>query len=114
MPAVRYQPTKFIFALGVVLCAGGCSSTAGDAIPVWAGGMPEAVPQRLSTEMQYPPVNDRPPARDTRIVTVEEQGKIEKELAAARESQAKQAVQVKKDRDAMIANQPKPAGNPRN
>jgi len=62
-------------------------------------------------------VNERPPARDgSKIVTVEEQAKIERDLAAAREVQAKQAAQVKKDRAGMLANQPKPnaPANPAN
>jgi len=88
-----------------------------DSIPTWAGGEPEGTPQRLATELPTPPVNDRPPPRDTKVITVEEQTKIVKELAAAREVQAKQAAQVKKARQDMLANQPKPpqpAQNPGN
>jgi hypothetical protein len=95
----------FAFALS----AAGCSTAAVDSIPNWAGGKPENAPPRLATEMEYLPVNERPPPRDSKIVTVEEQAKIEKELAAARDAQAKQAAQVKKDRAGMLANQPKPA-----
>jgi hypothetical protein len=103
---------KLATVLHLALAAAGCSSTVADSIPNWAGGIPENAPPRLATEMQYPPVNDRPPAPETKIVTVEEQAKIEKELAAARAMQAKQAAQVKKDRDAMIANTPKPNAVP--
>jgi hypothetical protein len=110
--AARDQAMKLATALGLALAAAGCSSTVADSIPNWAGGIPENAPHRLAAEMQYPPVNERPPARDTKVVTVEEQAKIEKELAAAREVQAKQAAQVKKDRDAMIANTPKPNAAP--
>jgi hypothetical protein len=108
--AVRYQAAAILFA--VALSAAGCSTAAVDSIPNWAGGKPENAPPRLATEMEYLPVNERPPARDTKIVTVEEQAKIEKELAAARDVQAKQAAQVKKDRAGMLANQPKPAASP--
>jgi hypothetical protein len=104
---VRYQAAAVLFA--VALAAAGCSTAAVDSIPNWAGGKPETAPPRLANEMEYLPVNERPPARDSKIVTVEEQAKIEKELAAAREVQAKQAAQVKKDRAGMLANQPKPA-----
>jgi hypothetical protein len=79
-----------------------------DSIPRWAGGEPPGAPQRLATELQYPAVNERPPPRETKVVTEEEQAKIERELAAAREAQAKKAAQVKKDRAGMLANRPKP------
>jgi len=104
--AIRYQ--AIAIACAVALSAAGCSTTAVDSIPTWAGGKPENAPPRLATEMEYLPVNERPPARDSKIVTVEEQAKIEKELTAARDMQAKQAAQVKKDRAGMLANQPKP------
>ncbi len=100
---------KLAAALGLALAAAGCSSTSIiDSVPNWAGGEPQATPPRLATEMEYPAVNDRPPARDSKVVTVEEQAQIEKELTAARDVQAKQAAQVKKDRAGMLANQPKP------
>lgn len=100
---------KFIVALGLSVGATGCSTSAIDSIPQWAGGKPESAPERPATAMEYPPVNDRPPARDSRVVSEEEQAKIERELAAARDAQAKKALQVKKERAGMIANQPKPA-----
>ena len=90
--------------------AAGCSSSGvADSIPHWAGGMPENAPARPATEMDYPAVNERPPARNSRIVTVDEQKKIENDLTAAREAQAKKAAQVRKERANMLANQPKPA-----
>ncbi len=98
----------FALALGVA----GCSTSAIDSIPNWAGGEPQGMPQRPANAMEYPPVNDRPPSRDTKIVTTEEQAKIERDLAAARDAQARQAAQVKKDRAGMIANQPKPNAPP--
>ena len=100
---------KLTLVLGLSLCAAGCSTSAIDSIPQWAGGKPEGTPERLATEMQYPPVNERPPARNSRVVSEDEQAKIERDLAAARDAQAKQAAQVKKDRAGMLANQPKPA-----
>jgi hypothetical protein len=100
---------KLALALGLSLSAAGCSTSAIDSIPQWAGGKSESTPERPATDMEYPPVNDRPPARNSRVVSEEEQAKIERELATAREAQAKQAAQVKKERAGMIANQPKPA-----
>ena len=102
----RYQ--RIAIALVLALAAAGCSSSAIDSIPAWAGGEPAGTPQRPATELQYPAVNERPPARDTKVVSEEEQEKIERELAAARATQSKQAAQVKKDRAGMLANQPKP------
>jgi hypothetical protein len=99
-------------AFGLALIAAGCSTTSIDSIPNWAGGEPQGTPPRLATEMETPPVNERPPARDAKVVSVEEQTKIEKELAAAHATQAKQSEQVKKDRATMIANKPKPNAVP--
>lgn len=107
---IRYQTLAIVFA--VALGAAGCSSSHIDSIPNWAGGEPQGAPARLATEMEYLPVNERPPARDAKVVTVEEQAKIEHELAAARDVQAKQAAQVKKDRAGMLANKPKPTTPP--
>ena len=91
---------KLATALCLALAAAGCSTSAIDSIPNWAGGEPQGAPQAAGDRAaNIPPVNDRPPTRDTKVVTVEEQAKIEKELAAAREAQAKQAAQVKKDRE---------------
>jgi hypothetical protein len=108
--SIRYQAFALVFALALSLA--GCSSSHIDSVPNWAGGEPQGAPARLATEMEYLPVNERPPARETKIVTVEEQAKIEHELAAARDVQAKQAAQVKKDRAGMLANKPKPTAPP--
>ena len=99
-----------VLALG--LSAAGCASSHIDSIPQWAGGEPPGTPPRLASEMEYPPVNDRPPPRETRPIAVEEQAKLEKELAAARDVQAKKSEQMKKDRASMLANMPKPKPAP--
>ena len=91
------------------LGVGGCSSSAIDSIPSWAGGEPTGTPERPAATAEYPPVNDRPPPRPAQLVTEEEQAKIERELAAARAAQAKRAQQVRKDRSDMLANSPSPA-----
>ena len=110
----RYQ--RIALALVLALATASCSTSVIDSIPVWAGGEPAGTPQRPATQLQYPPVNERPPARETKVVSEEEQAKIERELTAARALQAQQAAQVKKDRAGMLANQPKPntppAGTP--
>lgn len=108
--AIRHQRTAI--ALLLALAAPGCSTSAIDSIPAWAGGEPVGAPERPATELQYPAVNERPPARDTKVASEEEQAKIERELAAVRAAQAKQAAQVKQDRAGMLANQPKPNAPP--
>lgn len=89
------------------MAAAGCSASHIDAVPNWAGGEPQGVPTRPAAEMEYPPVHDRPPPLATKIITVEEQTKIERDLVASRDRQAKRAEQMKKDRATMLANQPK-------
>lgn|SRR6476661_7934128 len=87
--------------------AAGCSASHFDSIPNWAGGEPQGVPARPAAEAEYPPVHDRPPPLTTKIISVEEQTKIEKDLAASRDAQAKRAERMKKDRDTMLADKPK-------
>lgn len=109
----RALPCRLAVAFAFAATLAGCSSTTAiDKIPAWAGGEPEGTPPRLANQMEYPPVHDRPPKPATRVVTVEEQTKTEKELAAARDAQAKRAEQMKKDRALMLANKPKPAVRP--
>ncbi|MBN9598819.1 MAG: hypothetical protein J0G28_03960 [Afipia sp.] len=62
----------------------GCSLPIGD-LPVV--GLPENTPARPETPAAYLPVHDIPAPRDTVILTPDEQVRIEKELAAARERQ---------------------------
>ena len=103
-------------AIGVslaILTSAGCSSSAIDSIPDWAGGIPVGTPERPIQAAEFPPVNERPPPRDTKLITEEEQTKLERELAAARARQAVQAQEVRKSRNEMLANPPQPAGAPR-
>jgi hypothetical protein len=63
----------------------GCStgSLIADHMPTAAGGLPEGTPQRPATPAAYPAVNDRPPKRDSPMLTDEEQRKLEDDLVAA-------------------------------
>lgn len=73
--------------LAVALCGpflAGCSLPLSD-LPVV--GLPENTPARPETPATYLPVHDIPAPRDTVILTPEEQTRIEKELAAARDRQ---------------------------
>lgn len=79
-------------AAGVLLLGGlflgGCST------PMAEIGLPENIPPRPATPAAYLPVHDLPAPRTAPVLTVEEQQKIEKELAAARDKQAgKQSTQ---------------------
>jgi hypothetical protein len=64
-------------------------------MPLWAGGEPAGLPARPANIPEFPPVNDRPPPRDTKLITEEEQAKLERELTAARAAQAAEADTVK-------------------
>lgn len=70
---------------------GGCSTPVAD-LPLV--GLPENIPPRPATPAAYLPVHDLPAPRTAPVLTLEEQKKIEKELAAARDKQtAKQSTQ---------------------
>jgi hypothetical protein len=97
--------TPAIAALAAALAVGGCS-TAIDVIPAWVGGEPTGTPERPLTSAEYPPVNDRPPPRETKLITQQEQGKLESELTAARAKQAATAEETQKDRTEVLANTP--------
>jgi hypothetical protein len=64
----------------------GCSLPIGD-LPVV--GLPENTPPRPETPAAYLPVHDIPAPRDTVVLTPEEQARIERELAAARDRQSR-------------------------
>jgi len=61
----------------------GCSSVPD--VPTWAGGLPANAPARPDVPAQYPAVHDVPPPRSDRPLTDEQQIKLEKDLAVARE-----------------------------
>jgi hypothetical protein len=63
----------------------GCvGATVVDHVPTALGGLPDATPARPGTPSDYPSVNDMPSPRDGKVLTSEEQHKIEDELIAAR------------------------------
>jgi hypothetical protein len=72
--------------LACAVIVSGCSSVAtiaADHIPTAAGGLPEGTPQRPATPAAYPAVNDRPPKRESPMLSDEEQRKLEEDLVAA-------------------------------
>ena len=75
-------PALLLAAAAVIAgCAGG---TVADHVPTAIGGLPDATPPRPGTPSAYPAVNDMPSPRDDKVLTSEEQHKIEDELIAAR------------------------------
>src|SRR6516162_4915853 len=75
-------PALLLAAAAVIAgCAGG---TVADHVPTAIGGLPDASPPRPGTPSAYPAVNDMPSPRDDKVLTSEEQHKIEDELIAAR------------------------------
>ena len=68
-------------AAAIAGCAG---ATVADHVPTAIGGLPDATPPRPGTPSAYPAVNDMPSPRDDKVLTSEEQHKIEDELIAAR------------------------------
>jgi hypothetical protein len=74
---------------GAVILAS-CSSTLSE-LPPQAGGLPEGTPERPTTAAAYPAVHDMPPPRTTAVLTEEEKKKVEAELAAMRDEQARRA-----------------------
>jgi hypothetical protein len=70
---------------GAMILAGCSGSIIGDHMPNMAGGLPEGTPQRPAEPPAYPAVHDAPPARESAVLSGEEQRKLEADLAAARE-----------------------------
>ena len=79
----------------VLLCAGSiflvsCSTVLSE-MPTQVGGLPGGTPQRPAVAPEYPAVHEMPPSRATAVLTEEEKKKVEAELAAMRDAQARRA-----------------------
>jgi len=74
-----------LLVAGAVILAGCSASTIADHLPAAAGGIPEGAPQRSASPPAYPAVHDMPPARESAVLSDEEQKKLEADLAAARD-----------------------------
>jgi hypothetical protein len=77
-----------VFSAAVILAS--CASTLSE-LPTQAGGLPEGAPERPASTLPYPAVHDMPPPRSTAVLTEEEKKKVEAELAAMRDQQARRA-----------------------
>jgi hypothetical protein len=98
-------------ALGLAAALAGCAPGAViDRLPGEVGGLPAGSPARPTTSYQYPAVHDMPPARSATPMSEEEQVKLEKDLAATREQQAREATE---DPDKIAAPPPPPPPPPK-
>ena len=68
-------------AVAIAGCAG---ATVADHVPTAIDGLPDAAPPHPGAPSAYPAVNEVPSPRDNKVLTSEEQYKIEDELIAAR------------------------------
>jgi hypothetical protein len=80
-------------ALGLAAALAGCAP--GSVIDRLPGemGLPAGTPARPVTSYQYPAVHDMPPARSATPMSEEEQVKLEKDLAAIRDRQAREVTE---------------------
>jgi hypothetical protein len=96
--SVRVRSGPFVIV--VLMCGaaalGSCASTVSTVseIPASVGGLPAGAPARPATPAAYPAVHDIPRARGTVVLTEAEKKKLEADLAAAREQQARRAAKT--------------------
>lgn len=83
---VRAQGRLLLAVLSLAALAGCSSSQVIDDLPAVVG-LPADAPARPATPYLYPAVHDMPPPRTTEPMSAEDQLKMEKELAAARDRQ---------------------------
>ena len=79
----RAGAPALLLACAVILSGCSAGQTIADHMPTAVGGLPEGTPQRPSTPAAYPAVHDRPPKRDSPMLTDQEQRKLEEDLVAA-------------------------------
>jgi hypothetical protein len=88
-------------SLGLAAALAGCSpGPIIDKLPSGVG-LPTGAPERPATPYQFPAVHDMPPDRSSVPMTEEEQVKLEKDLANARDRQEGRPVQGKKPASAV-------------
>jgi hypothetical protein len=81
-----------IGAAAAALLLAGCSgSMMADHIPTAAGGLPEGVPDRPTTEQAYPAVHNMPPQRTTSTLSEAQQKQLETDLVTVRNRTAPDA-----------------------
>lgn len=88
------------FASLLALAGGGCTSNPGTSIPTWAGGEPEGLPPPPPTTSSFPEVHDLPPPRPTKLMSEQEQTRLEAELTALRKRVNSKGATDERDRPA--------------
>jgi hypothetical protein len=83
-PSAWLAPPAVILT-SAVLC--GCAGNLGDSLPQSMGGMPAGAPERPAADYAYPAVHDMPPERPVPTLSEDQQQRVERELAAARDRQ---------------------------
>jgi hypothetical protein len=89
--ALLQCPMVAIMLLATALAGCGASQF-GDTLPTAMGGLPEGAPARSNVSRQYPAVHDMPTPRASHLLNEEEAFKLEKELQATRDRQAKETI----------------------
>jgi hypothetical protein len=82
-----------------------------DTVPTSLGGLPEGAPQRPATPPAFPAVHDMPPSRADTALSETERKRLEADLVASRERNAKAAVE---ETTGATATATPPAGTARN
>jgi hypothetical protein len=82
--------------LAAALAAAGCGSVPG-ANPAMIGSLPPDAPAAPAEQRPFPHVYDIPPARPAKLITEEEQARLEAELTALRRRVNSRADALEKD-----------------
>lgn len=96
MPFPRHLTVPL--ALAAALAIAGCGSSIGSQVPTWAGGASRDVPQRTPAQPTFPDIHHSPPARPTKLISEQEQARIQAELAAIRDKVNAQSGALQKQR----------------
>ena len=83
--------------LATALAVAGCGSVPGTT-PVAIGSLPPDAPARPAEQAPFPNVYDAPPARPAKLMTEEEQARLEAELTALRKRVNSRADALEKEK----------------
>ncbi len=92
----RKNALRLMLALTSVSFLAACASNIGDSMPASIGGLPAEAPERPAEAPAYPAIHATPPPRAAKVLDEDQQEKLEKDLAAARERQEGRAPKPKK------------------
>src|SRR5262249_38843241 len=81
----RASAMLFGSLLAAAMALSGCAGHLADSVPAVVGGLPEKIPPRSETPLEYPSVHDRPAARAEGLLDEAERKKLKDDLAASRD-----------------------------